>query len=104
LVASNFILVFFSVAVAALVIAVIWEWRHPDPVVEIRLLSERNFAIANFLLFSIRLHAFRITADHRLTPNLGSSLTITGARTIYDIAPTEPGVVAALEHSWNQHG
>src|SRR3989449_8193492 len=48
---SNFILIFFSVAVVALVIAAVWEWRHPDPVVEIRLLGERNFAIANFFYF-----------------------------------------------------
>src|SRR6202051_2141927 len=35
---SNFILIFFTVAVVALIIAAAWEWRHPDPVVEIRLL------------------------------------------------------------------
>ena len=48
---SNFILIFFTVAVIALVVAAVWEWRHPDPVVEIRLLGERNFAIANFFYF-----------------------------------------------------
>src|SRR5437016_8146401 len=31
---SNFILFFFAVAIAALVFAIICEWRHPDPVVE----------------------------------------------------------------------
>jgi DHA2 family multidrug resistance protein len=44
---SRFIVVFVSIAVGALMAAVIWEWRHPDPVVEIRLLADRNFAIAN---------------------------------------------------------
>src|SRR5260370_34171297 len=34
---SSFILTFFTVALVALVIADVWEWRHPDPVVEIRL-------------------------------------------------------------------
>src|SRR3989449_7312951 len=48
---SNFILIFFSVAVVALVISAVWEWRQPDPVVEIRLLGERNLAIANFFYF-----------------------------------------------------
>ena len=40
----------------ALTTAVIWEWHAEDPVVEIKLLKERNFALANFLyfLFSFR--------------------------------------------------
>src|SRR5205814_74872 len=45
--ASNFIVFFFVVAMAALMFAIFWEWRHPDPVVEIRLLGDRNFALAN---------------------------------------------------------
>jgi DHA2 family multidrug resistance protein len=49
---SNFIVGFFVVAMSALAFAIIWEWRHPDPVVEIRLLADRNFALANiFLLY-----------------------------------------------------
>jgi DHA2 family multidrug resistance protein len=48
---SNFIIVFFTIAVAALLFAIIWEWRHPDPVVEIRLLGDRNFALANIFYF-----------------------------------------------------
>src|SRR5262249_5881929 len=48
---SHFIVAFLSVAVVALVAAAFWEWRHPDPVVEIRLLADRNFAIANAYYF-----------------------------------------------------
>src|SRR6201987_5369876 len=44
---SHFIVVFFSIALVALIAAAFWEWHHKDPVVEIRLLGERNFAIAN---------------------------------------------------------
>src|SRR5438132_3643486 len=40
---SRFIVVFFSIALVALIAAIFWEWRHPDPVVEIRLLADRNF-------------------------------------------------------------
>src|SRR5258708_3473598 len=69
--ASNFILVFFSVAGGGLVIAVIWEWRHPDPVVEIRLFSERNFAIANFFYF---LFGFTLFGSTVLIPRLLQSL------------------------------
>src|ERR1700760_2105936 len=48
---SNFIIAFFAIAMIALVFAIIWEWRHPDPVVEIRLLADRNFALANIFYF-----------------------------------------------------
>ncbi|HUB26982.1 MAG TPA: DHA2 family efflux MFS transporter permease subunit, partial [Tepidisphaeraceae bacterium] len=40
---SNFILIFFCVALIALVGAVIWELRHPHPIVNLRLFKERNF-------------------------------------------------------------
>src|ERR1700730_5677411 len=43
---SEFILVFFLIAITALIVAVIWECGHPDPVVEIRLLRARNVALA----------------------------------------------------------
>src|SRR5258706_9927270 len=55
---SNFIVIFFTVAVIALVIAAVWEWRHPHSVAEIRLLGERNFSIANFFYFLFGLTLF----------------------------------------------
>jgi len=39
------------VAVVILVVWVIWEWHHPQPIVELRLLKNRNFACAVFFLF-----------------------------------------------------
>src|ERR1700693_1893343 len=48
---SSFIVSFFVIAIVALLTAVIWELRQPDPVVEIRLLKERNFALANSFYF-----------------------------------------------------
>src|SRR5712664_1070239 len=48
---SNFIVAFFAVAIVALVVAVVWELRQQDPVVELRLLSERNFALSNAFYF-----------------------------------------------------
>jgi DHA2 family multidrug resistance protein len=38
-------------AVVVLVFWVIWEWHHPQPIVELRLLKNRNFAAAVFFLF-----------------------------------------------------
>jgi DHA2 family multidrug resistance protein len=63
--------VFLSVAVVALIAAVIWEWRHPDPVVEIRLLADRNFAIANFYYF---LFGFALFGSTVLIPQMLQSL------------------------------
>ena len=36
------------IAVAILICWVIWEWRHPHPIVELKLLKNRNFAAAMF--------------------------------------------------------
>src|SRR3989442_4383180 len=43
---SNFIVAFFAIAIVSLVVAVVWELRQQDPVVELRLLRERNFALS----------------------------------------------------------
>ena len=36
-------------AVVTLIFFAIWEWRHPDPIVDLRLLKNRNFGTAVFL-------------------------------------------------------
>src|SRR6202023_3844630 len=76
------ILIFFTVAVIALIIAAVWEWRHPDPVVEIRLLGERNFAIANFFYF---LFGFTLFGSTVLIPHMLQSL--------YGYTATDAGLV-----------
>ncbi len=43
---SSFIVTFFIVSMVCLVLAVVWEWFHDDPVVDIRMLLERNFALS----------------------------------------------------------
>jgi DHA2 family multidrug resistance protein len=79
---SRFIVVFFSVAIVALIVAVFWEWNHPDPVVEIRLLGERNFAIANFYYF---LFGFTLFGSTVLIPQMLQSL--------YGYTATDAGLV-----------
>ncbi len=37
------------IAAVLLITFVIWEWRHPDPIVDLRLLQNRNFGTAVFL-------------------------------------------------------
>jgi DHA2 family multidrug resistance protein len=39
----------FMTAVILLLVFVYWEWRHPDPIVDIKLLKNRNFGTAVFL-------------------------------------------------------
>src|SRR5882672_3810076 len=79
---SNFIVVFFTIAIIALFIAAIWEWRHSDPVVELRLLGERNFAIANFYYF---LFGFALFGSTVLIPQMLQGL--------YGYSATDAGLV-----------
>ncbi|HKF05520.1 MAG TPA: DHA2 family efflux MFS transporter permease subunit [Candidatus Sulfotelmatobacter sp.] len=79
---SDFIVSFFAIAIVALVIAIFWELRHPDPVVEIRLLKERNFAIANVYYF---LFGFVLFGSTVLIPQMLQSL--------YGYTATDAGLV-----------
>src|SRR6201981_129203 len=79
---SRFILSFFGIALVALITAVLWEWRHPDPVVEIRLLADRNFAIANLYYF---LFGFALFGSTVLIPQMLQGL--------YGYTATDAGLV-----------
>ena len=48
---SDFIRVFFVLMVVGLISAVIWELRAKEPVVDFRMLRDRNFAVATFAMF-----------------------------------------------------
>jgi MFS transporter, DHA2 family, multidrug resistance protein len=48
---SHWITALSVAAIVVLVSWVIWEWRHPHPIVELRLLKKRNFAAAVFFMF-----------------------------------------------------
>src|SRR5437899_2757324 len=79
---SRFIVLFFWIAFSSLVAAAIWEWRHPDPVVEIRLLRDRNFAIANAYYF---LFGFALFGSTVLIPQMMQGL--------YGYTATDAGLV-----------
>jgi MFS transporter, DHA2 family, multidrug resistance protein len=68
---SRFIVTFLSLALASLLAAIIYEWRHRDPVVEIKLLKERNFALSNLLYFGFGFVLFGSTV---LIPQMLQSL------------------------------
>ena len=48
--ASHWITGLLVVAVIILVVWVIWEWHHENPIVELKLLKNRNFATAVFFM------------------------------------------------------
>ena len=58
---SPFIIWMFVVGVGCLSAAVFWELRHPDPVIDFRLLKIRNFAIANVFYFVFGVGLFAST-------------------------------------------
>ena len=68
---SSFITAFTVIAVTSLVIAVIWEMHHKDPVIDLSLLGNRNFGIACGLFF---LFGFILFSTTVLVPQLLQSL------------------------------
>lgn len=58
---SPFIVWMFVLGVGCITAAVFWELRHPDPVIDFRLLKIRNFAIANVFYFVFGVGLFAST-------------------------------------------
>src|SRR6202158_5398580 len=50
---SNFILGLAAVAFVCLVTLVIYEWRHNEPIVDVRLFKNGNFAASNMVMFMV---------------------------------------------------
>jgi MFS transporter, DHA2 family, multidrug resistance protein len=50
---SNFILALTVIAVVALLVAVVWEWRHKNPIIDLKLFRDRSFAIGNSMMFML---------------------------------------------------
>jgi MFS transporter, DHA2 family, multidrug resistance protein len=59
--ASNAITFYAVVAAAALLTFVIWEWRHEHPVVEVKMLRDRNFAVANLMMLVLGITLYGTT-------------------------------------------
>ena len=49
--ASDFIRGFFVLMLVGIIAGIIWEWREKEPVVDLRMLKDRNFAIATITMF-----------------------------------------------------
>jgi MFS transporter, DHA2 family, multidrug resistance protein len=50
-----------TLAVVILIFFVFWEWRHPDPIVDLKLLKNRNFGTAVFLQLVLGMVLFSST-------------------------------------------
>jgi DHA2 family multidrug resistance protein len=48
---SGFIQVFFALMLIGIIAGIVWEWRHKDPVVDLKMLKDRNFAISTVAMF-----------------------------------------------------
>ncbi len=64
---SNFIRAFFALMLVGLVAGIIWELREKEPVVDLKMLKDRNFAIATLAMFFL---GFVLYASTVLIPQL----------------------------------
>jgi MFS transporter, DHA2 family, multidrug resistance protein len=49
--ASKFIIGFFALMLVGIIAGIVWEWREKEPVVDLKMLKDRNFAIATITMF-----------------------------------------------------
>ncbi len=68
---SSFITWMFVIGVTCLTAAIFWELHVPDPIIDLRLLKVRNFAIANIFYF---VFGFGLFASTTMIPQLLQSL------------------------------
>jgi DHA2 family multidrug resistance protein len=79
---SHFITTFLAIAVVAIAAAIWWEWHNNDPVIELTLLRERNFAISCTYYF---LFAFGLFGSTVLIPEI--------LQTLFGYTATDAGLV-----------
>ena len=58
---SSFIVTFLLIAAVALTSFVFWELNHKNPIVDVRLFKNRNFAAANIMMFVLGITLFGTT-------------------------------------------
>jgi MFS transporter, DHA2 family, multidrug resistance protein len=89
--ASHLIVVSAVIAIACLVGAAVWEWRSRDPVVDLRLLRDRNFGIAVSAMFLL---GFVLYASTMLLPVLLQ--TLLGYTAMLSGLALSPGGIATI--------
>ena len=69
--ASLKITIFFVVTIFSAISLVVWEWNHPQPVLDVKLFKTRSFATACGLMFIVGFYIFSTT---QLIPQIAQSL------------------------------
>jgi MFS transporter, DHA2 family, multidrug resistance protein len=90
---SPFITTFAVISAIAIVAAIIWELKQEDPVVDLSLLANRNFALSNALYF---IFGFVLYSTTVLLPQLVQSLSTYDATTAGMILSPGALVLAAM--------
>ncbi len=77
---SNFIVFFFVLMVVGIVAGIIWELREKDPVVDLRMMKNRNFALATVAMFFLGfvLYASTVLIPQMLQELLGYTAQLSG--------------------------
>jgi MFS transporter, DHA2 family, multidrug resistance protein len=77
---SNFIVCFFVLMLVGLIAGIIWELREKEPVVDLRMLKNRNFALATIAMFFLGfvLYASTVLIPQMLQELLGYTAQLSG--------------------------
>src|SRR5262249_52461785 len=77
---SGFIQVFFVLMLVGILAGILWELRHKDPVVDLRMLKDRNFAIATLAMFFLGfvLYASTVLIPQFLQEMMGYTAELAG--------------------------
>ena len=78
--ASNFIVVFFVLMLVGLLAGIVWELRQKEPVVDLKMLKDRNFAISTLTMFFLGfvLYSTTVLIPQLLQNLLGYSAQLAG--------------------------
>jgi len=78
--ASKFIVIFFLLMLVGIIAGILWELREKEPVVDLRMLKDRNFAIATVAMFFLGfvLYASTVLIPQFLQQLLGYSAQLAG--------------------------
>lgn len=50
---SHFILALAAVSIISITILIVWEWYHRNPIIDVKLFKNSNFAVSNLLMFML---------------------------------------------------
>ena len=105
---SPFIVTFFTIAAVTLVAAVVWELHVDDPVIELRLLKNRNFALACglYMTFGFVLFGTTVLLPQMMQQLFGYTATSAGevlspgALVVMVMAPFSTRLLRYVQPKW----